>query len=119
MTQLQAKAQAIAREIHGMKGEASALKLSTLVSQAEQFEDKVKSLQAKSNLTGKDFLSAVVNLEAMITTVTQAQDWHGKMRPASPTTNQTKATLSTQNTKPQSVLTTFFADFVQDIAKRH
>ncbi|XXQ68563.1 ATP-binding protein [Neisseriaceae bacterium B1] len=119
VSQLQGKAQTIAREIHGIKGEASALKLGALVSKAEQFENKVKSLQAKSKLVGNDFLSAVIDLEGMINVVNQAQAWHNKMRPATRGAQQNEQENSFSTLPAPTSLETFLSDFVQDIAKRH
>lgn len=63
---LQEKAKLIFREAHSMKGEASALKLTSFVSQCEGFESKIKELQQSPRLTGNDFLGLTVMLDEII-----------------------------------------------------
>ncbi|MBR7001099.1 MAG: Hpt domain-containing protein [Neisseriaceae bacterium] len=63
---LQEKAKLIFREAHSMKGEASALKLSSFVTQCEGFESKIKELQQSPRLTGNDFLGLTVMLDEII-----------------------------------------------------
>ena len=63
---LQDKAKLIFREAHSMKGEASALKLTSFVSQCEGFESKIKELQQNPRLTGNDFLGLTVMLDEII-----------------------------------------------------
>ena len=110
---LRAKAQNIAREIHGIKGEASALNLKLIVSKIEAFEDGVKKLQDKDRLAGNDFLGLVVDLEGLLSLLQQAHTWHSKMQPAS-------AVVSPPTTAvPDAGITHFFEKFVRDIANRH
>ena len=63
---LQEKAKLIFREAHSMKGEASALKLTSFVSQCEGFESKIKELQSNPRLTGNDFLGLTVMLDEIM-----------------------------------------------------
>lgn len=63
---LQAKATQIFREIHTFKGESSALEFDRFVQIAEEMEEKLKELLKKKFLSGDDFLSIVVNLDALI-----------------------------------------------------
>ncbi|MDK4684892.1 ATP-binding protein [Kingella negevensis] len=109
---LREKAKSIARDIHGIKGEASALKLKLIVSKAEVFEDAVKKLMDKDRLVGNDFLGAVVDLEGLLTLVLQAREWHSKMQPS-------EATGSQKTSAAQTSIAPFFEKFVQEIASRH
>lgn len=63
---LRSKAQDIYREIHSLKGEASALRLASFVALCQEIESKVKRLTDKFDLTGADFLSMTVNLEELL-----------------------------------------------------
>ncbi|MDO5687050.1 MAG: ATP-binding protein [Neisseria sp.] len=63
---MQDKARKIYREIHSLKGESSAMNLHSFVTACEGFEEKIKDLQGKSNLTGNDFLSLTVMLDEIM-----------------------------------------------------
>lgn len=63
--ELKRKIDIIFREIHSLKGEASAVKLSAYVSLCEVFENRVQVLKRQPDLTGDDFLSVAVYLEEL------------------------------------------------------
>ena len=63
---LQEKARQIYREMHSLKGEASAIKMSAFVSAAEKLESQIKELLQHSNLTGNDFLAFTINLKELL-----------------------------------------------------
>lgn len=56
----------LARELHAMKGEASALNLMSIAQRAHQLEDMVAELKANAELTGKDFLPLVLKLDELL-----------------------------------------------------
>ncbi|MFD1245621.1 ATP-binding protein [Paralysiella testudinis] len=60
---MQEKARYIAREIHSLKGESSAMNLHRMVNTCEIFEDELRQLRKKSTLTGQDFIGLAVLLE--------------------------------------------------------
>lgn len=60
------KLSAIYREVHSIKGEASALELKGFVSQIDEMETQVAKLKSKADLTGNDFLTLTVHLEKLI-----------------------------------------------------
>ncbi len=64
--ELEAKLKAIYREMHSLKGEASALKLHSFISIASDAEDKLNELQNQSKLSGNDFLPLAVHLDDLI-----------------------------------------------------
>lgn len=64
--ELREKASEIFREVHALKGEASALELESFVTLTHEFENNLQSLQNKSSLSGNDFLPMTVNLEQLI-----------------------------------------------------
>ncbi|WP_394261104.1 ATP-binding protein [Moraxella boevrei] len=60
------KAQQLYRESHRLKGDASAIKLNTVVSITEKQENHVKQLLEKQQLTGNDFLGFTIALNELI-----------------------------------------------------
>jgi chemotaxis protein histidine kinase CheA len=55
------------RQVHSVKGEAAALGLSSIETRAHSFEDELKSLRDKQNLSGNDFLPLVIKLDDLLT----------------------------------------------------
>jgi two-component system chemotaxis sensor kinase CheA len=55
------------RLVHSVKGEAAALGLSSIETRAHSFEDDLKSLRDKSDLSGNDFLPLVIKLDDLLT----------------------------------------------------
>jgi two-component system, chemotaxis family, sensor kinase CheA len=55
------------RQVHSVKGEAAALGLSSIESRAHSFEDDLKHLREKSDLSGNDFLPLVIKLDDLLT----------------------------------------------------
>ncbi|MER1973390.1 MAG: ATP-binding protein, partial [Psychrobacter alimentarius] len=57
---------AIYREMHSLKGEASALKLHSFTKIASDAEDKLHALQNQGQLSGNDFLPLAVHLDDLL-----------------------------------------------------
>jgi two-component system chemotaxis sensor kinase CheA len=55
------------RQAHAVKGEAAALGLSSIESRAHSFEEDLKSLRDKPDLSGNDFLPLVIKLDDLLT----------------------------------------------------
>jgi two-component system chemotaxis sensor kinase CheA len=55
------------RQVHSVKGEAAALGLSSIESRAHSFEDDLKMLRDKTDLSGNDFLPLVIKLDDLLT----------------------------------------------------
>lgn len=55
------------RQVHSVKGEAAALGLSSIESRAHSFEDDLKALRDKRDLSGNDFLPLVIKLDDLLT----------------------------------------------------
>jgi HPt (histidine-containing phosphotransfer) domain-containing protein/PAS domain-containing protein len=68
------KLDTIFRQVHGVKGEASALGLSSIESRAHAFEDELKALKEKTDLSGNDFLPLVVKLDDLFTHMQSIRD---------------------------------------------
>ncbi len=73
------------REMHKMKGEAAALGLVTVENRAHAFEDMLKELRERQELSGNDFLPLVVRLDdlfAHFKSVRELIDQLDGLRPA-------------------------------------
>ena len=55
------------RQAHAVKGEAAALGLSSIESRAHSFEEDLKGLREKQDLSGNDFLPLVIKLDDLLT----------------------------------------------------
>lgn len=66
---LRAKAEQLYREMHSLKGDASAVNLGALIGLAEKQEEKLKQLQNQMSLKGDDFLPFTVGLDEMVSMV--------------------------------------------------
>ncbi len=64
--ELENKLKSIYREVHSLKGEASALKLHSFTSIASAAEDKLHELQNQGKLSGNDFLPLAVHLDDLL-----------------------------------------------------
>ncbi|MGO2364545.1 MAG: ATP-binding protein, partial [Psychrobacter sp.] len=64
--ELEGKLKAIYREMHSLKGEASALKLHSFTKIASDAEDKLHGLQNQGQLSGNDFLPLAVHLDDLL-----------------------------------------------------
>ena len=76
---LRYKVDSIAREIHTVKGEASALNLGSFVDLANEFENHLKLLKEKNKLVGEDFLPLAVSLEELLTLTSAINDLNSKV----------------------------------------
>lgn len=54
------------RQAHAVKGEAASLGLSSIESRAHAFEDDLKALREKDELSGNDFLPLVIKLDDLL-----------------------------------------------------
>ncbi|HEV7614177.1 MAG TPA: ATP-binding protein [Steroidobacteraceae bacterium] len=62
------------RQVHSVKGEAAALGLSSIEIRAHAFEDDLKSLKDKPDLSGNDFLPLVIKLDDLLTHLQSVSD---------------------------------------------
>ncbi|WP_201598318.1 ATP-binding protein [Psychrobacter vallis] len=97
--ELEAKLKAIYREMHSLKGEASALKLHSFTKIASDAEDKLHALQNQGQLSGNDFLQLAVHLDDLLSlsnTIATLGERINRAAPASakPATTQTSAVLN-------------------------
>lgn len=124
------KTKEILREIHSLKGEASALELEQFITISENFEDQVVKLQKNINLTGNHFLPLTVNLEQLIEQLTQidllsrrlneSQSGSNKVNevePVSPLKHRGEPIA--RRSRNAATLTAYFTKLVKEIAVRN
>ncbi|MDO5686335.1 MAG: ATP-binding protein [Neisseria sp.] len=108
------KIRAIYREIHSFKSESSAFHMRSFVSLAEQFEDKVRTLQDKPDLTGQDFLALTIRLEDLFNNVHLANNLHQRIKAEGEKSEQQAADTAVNSLSPS-----FFEQFITDVAQRN
>jgi HPt (histidine-containing phosphotransfer) domain-containing protein len=69
-----AKIDGIYRQVHAVKGEASALGLKTVEQRAHAFEESLHDLKSRNSLSGSDFLPLVVKLDDLFNHLAQVRE---------------------------------------------
>ncbi|MGH8175034.1 MAG: ATP-binding protein [Steroidobacter sp.] len=69
-----AKIDGIYRQVHAVKGEASALGLKTVEQRAHAFEESLNDLKGRTSLSGSDFLPLVVKLDDLFNHLAQVRE---------------------------------------------
>ena len=67
------------RELHSIKGEASALSLSSIASRVHTLEDIVSELKKKAELSGNDFLPMVLKLDELLAHLRSVREMAGRL----------------------------------------
>lgn len=138
--ELEVKLKAIYREIHSLKGEASALKLHSFTKIASDAEDKLHVLQNQGQLSGNDFLPLTVHLDDMLSLSNTIENLGERInrgtsasaQPAASTASTDSAGIDILSADTQvntdtevslsddtdSHLLAYYQDFTQDIASR-
>ena len=111
---LQEKVDAIYREVHSMKGESSALKLSGFTNMAENFETSLNRLKQMPKLSGENFLGLAVQLEELIRLNHTIEDLLAKIGSNAPIVLKGSEAAPTPRSNNSR-----YAMFVADIAKRN
>jgi HPt (histidine-containing phosphotransfer) domain-containing protein len=73
------KIDSIYRQVHAVKGEASALGLKTVEQRAHAFEESLTELKGRANLSGSDFLPLVVKLDDLFNHLAQVREMLGRL----------------------------------------
>lgn len=133
--ELQNKTKSLYREMHSLKGEASALKLHSFTKIASEAENKLHALQNQATLSGNDFLPLTVHLDELLSlsnTITglgerinaAARNMMGHAQPEMPKIQEDYLRTETaQISEPAMVdakeeLGDYLEQFAQDIAER-
>jgi two-component system, chemotaxis family, sensor kinase CheA len=67
------------RELHSIKGEASALNLSSIAARVHTLEDLVTELKKKAELSGNDFLPMVLKLDELLAHLRSVREMAGRL----------------------------------------
>jgi len=67
------------RELHSIKGEASALNLSSIAARVHALEDIVSELKKKAELSGNDFLPMVLKLDDLLAHLRSVREMAGRL----------------------------------------
>jgi len=67
------------RELHSIKGEASALNLSSIAQRVHSLEDIVADLKKKAELSGNDFLPMVLKLDDLLAHLRSVREMAGRL----------------------------------------
>jgi two-component system chemotaxis sensor kinase CheA len=67
------------RELHSIKGEASALSLSSIAARVHSLEDIVSELKKKAELSGNDFLPMVLKLDDLLAHLRSVREMAGRL----------------------------------------
>ena len=89
--ELENKLKAIYREMHSLKGEASALKLHSFTKIASEAEDKLYALQNQGKLSGNDFLPLTVQLDELLSLSNTIESLGQRINSSSPAAHNTAA----------------------------
>ena len=73
-TAFRAKIDGIYRQVHAVKGEASALGLKTVEQRAHAFEEALNDLKERQALSGSDFLPLVIKLDDLFNHLAQVRE---------------------------------------------
>ena len=98
--ELEGKLKAIYREMHSLKGEASALKLHSFTKIASDAEDKLHALQNQGQLSGNDFLPLAVHLDDLLSlsnTIATLGERINRSAPSAAKASTVQAPVATQN----------------------
>lgn len=117
---LEGKLKSIYREMHSLKGEASALKLHGFTKIATDAENKLTELQDKERLAGNDFLPLTVHLDSLLELSGTIAMLGERIQGAVRGSVEHSADVSTTASVPTSytVSQDFYQDFIRQISER-
>lgn len=126
--ELETKLRSIYREMHSLKGEASALKLHNFTKIATEAEDKMQALYGKSSLSGNDFLPLTIHLDELLTLANLISQLGERIAQAASQMQTSSSTsgkptldaepMQTQNAVQEMQVANYYREFAQDIAIR-
>ena len=99
--ELEGKLNAIYREMHSLKGEASALKLHSFTKIASDAEDKLDALQNQGKLSGNNFLPLAVHLDDLLSLSNTIETLGERINQAAPKAPSSANSVASIKTAPQ------------------
>jgi two-component system, chemotaxis family, sensor kinase CheA len=94
------------RELHSIKGEASALNLMSIAQRVHSLEDMVQELKKKAELSGNDFLPMVLKLDDLMAHLRSVRDMASRLTALKDTAPAAAAQNATRPTKQPAALST-------------
>lgn len=120
--ELETKLNAIYREMHSLKGEASALKLHSFTKIASEAEDKLAALQNQGKLAGNDFLALAVHLDELLTLSNTISKLGARINQGAAVTDPSDKSDFEINHTPKTTISNsqlaYYQDFAGQIAAR-
>lgn len=113
------KLEAIFREVHGMKGDASSLSLHGFVAIAERSEDNLKELQNRKVLNGEDFLTLTVLLEELFSLTQMIEDLNSRINKTSSEHGRKTAHHAGRQSKFTDSVAKQLGKYVGELAERN
>ncbi|AMN66685.1 ATP-binding protein [Psychrobacter sp. P11G5] len=95
--ELEVKLNSIYREMHSLKGEASALKLHSFTKIASEAEDQLNVLQNQGKLSGNDFLPLAVHLDDLLSLSNTIEKLGERINRSSPASAANSSAATTPN----------------------
>lgn len=95
--ELENKLKAFYREMHSLKGEASALRLHSFTKIASDAEDKLYALQNQDKLAGNDFLPLTVQLDELLNLATTIHGLSERINQKQPSSSPVQASVSSDD----------------------
>ncbi|MBS0580046.1 MAG: Hpt domain-containing protein [Proteobacteria bacterium] len=92
------------RELHSIKGEASALNLKSIASRVHALEDMVSECKKRAELSGNDFLPLVLKLDELLAHLRNVREMAARLTAIKDTPAAHPDTLSTSTTMPAAKL---------------
>ncbi|HXO15896.1 MAG TPA: ATP-binding protein [Steroidobacteraceae bacterium] len=109
------------RELHGIKGEASALNLKSIASRVHALEDMVSDCKKKPALSGNDFLPLVLKLDDLLAHLRSVREMAARLttlKETVPTAGAAAATNGAGGARPQSRPVEDLSPALQAMAER-
>lgn len=121
-TDLKNKANAIYREVHSLKGEASTFKLEGFTVLAESLENEIKGLQDAPTLSGEDFFGLAVYLEKLMQLTQTIEDLARRLSGGN-NGGLTESSIGSLRSKDRfdeaGIQHAYYTRFVSDLAMRN
>ena len=115
------KVDSLFRELHKIKGDAASLGVPTVESRAHAFEDMLKELRERDELSGNDFLPLVVRLDDMFAHLRAIQELLSRLdslRSASLLAASPPAAVSSAEPSPAPAARRRLSDTLETLASR-
>lgn len=110
--ELRAKAEQVFREVHSLKGEASALSLYGFAVIAENIEAELKKIQANTVLSGENFLGLAVHLEELMNLTQTIEDLVSRLGTGN-------LDMDGSSKKSTTHFSDYYKRFVSEVAQRN